>query len=188
MSVFRRFESLRYPSKYGYIFNSDSFVSGRGRGLVSDKLLMFDTYGDGRVQHNAEIPITIEYLPDFLASAIPLLLEDQEFAEELAYRIDGQKPNDRLIEFALSIRRSPKPEIGRLGNQCSVWNGGRGCVLWWVQERAIRQRVALSAGAKGRLRQARSDVRCRSPHRAGLGVRRAKPLQTERGAECSLVQ
>jgi hypothetical protein len=63
---------------------------------------MFETFGDGQIQHSADWPVTTEFLADFLLSMAQCALTDEEFTQELFFTMH-RGPSERDIEFAASV-------------------------------------------------------------------------------------
>jgi hypothetical protein len=103
--MFRHFKSIAHEKQYGYSYDSQAWTSNAP---IESHFRMFDTYGDGLVQHPPDYSIQVEYLADYLASLAQAMLEDAELANELRFTI-WQRPDAKHIAWAASvIYKAPK--------------------------------------------------------------------------------
>lgn len=63
--MLRRFASVMNPATYGYSFDSEAWTANAP---VDTNFRMYQTYGDGNVQHSGDWAITVDYLADYLIS------------------------------------------------------------------------------------------------------------------------
>src|SRR5664279_1332330 len=104
--MFKKFASIAYPEKYGYIFDSEGYSTREN--AVHSHFKMFETYNDGMTQHSGDWCVTSEYIADYLASAAQAMLTDDELAQNMAYSI-WRRPDVKEIAFAASIEyKAPK--------------------------------------------------------------------------------
>jgi hypothetical protein len=109
--MLRKFASLKEPAKYGYAFDTDCYDS---TAFFSDKLRMFETYGDGLCQHSREWAVQVESLADYLASlATAMLAGDEELIKHARWEF-REHTDVAAIEFAASVVFKPvKREDGQ---------------------------------------------------------------------------
>jgi hypothetical protein len=63
---------------------------------------MYQTYGDGLVQHSGDWTVTREYWTDFLASLATAMMADEELVEHLVFEF-SRGPRREEIEFAAGV-------------------------------------------------------------------------------------
>ncbi len=102
------FLSLSRPAEIGYRVEADTPFDYRFRGCIR-WAKMFQTYGDGHVQHSAETPFARELLPDFLGSlAMELANATEDHRREMLAIVSKHWPRNscekRRIRFALSLK------------------------------------------------------------------------------------
>jgi len=61
--MFRKFQSLASPN-HGFAYDSEAWSTAQ-RGNVEAVFRMFDTYGDGLIQHSPHWSVTTEHIADF---------------------------------------------------------------------------------------------------------------------------
>lgn len=97
-----RFPSLTFPEKYGYLIADSFFDFNNLRGIAA-WCAIYETYGDGNIQHTPALPIRQELMADFLASFAKHCLED----EKLLAHVESFWPRpveNSLFQFALNIK------------------------------------------------------------------------------------
>lgn len=119
--VYVTFPSLMNPTTHAYRFDSSAWK--RDNAGVEAKFRMFQTYGDGMVQHSNDWAITYDYLGDYCASLAAYMLthrptahavnvedpdlSDHERSMKELYRAIGyivlERPRLESIEFAASV-------------------------------------------------------------------------------------
>lgn len=101
--MLRKFRSLT-NGQIGYMIDTD--VDYTSHWVVERTWRMFETFGDGMIQHSTDHPVTKDCLGDFLFSLASLMADnpsDEELFREVASDVwRGPKKGD--IEFAASIR------------------------------------------------------------------------------------
>ncbi len=97
--MLRKFKSLAYEKEFGYSFDSQSMDM---KAPINQHFRMFQTYGDGLIQHSGDWSITVEYLADYLASLALAMSEDEELLENASWVL-SQRPSDKEIAFAASV-------------------------------------------------------------------------------------
>jgi hypothetical protein len=105
--MYRRFVSIQHPDKFGYTYESDAYDS---HAQVDYHFRMFETYGDGTIQHSRDWSITREFMADYLGSIAQAMLAprsegdmwDAELIESLVYTF-AATTGDRAINFAASV-------------------------------------------------------------------------------------
>lgn len=97
--MLRKFASLAYPKKYGYAYDTEAFDH---RAPIDGHFRMFETYGDGVIQHSGDWSITQEFLTDYLGSLAEILVNDEELLQRVNFQL-CQRPNVEQIEFAASV-------------------------------------------------------------------------------------
>ena len=95
----RKFASIKHAATHGYTYDIDSYEFNA---TVSDHFRMFETYGDGLIQHSHDWPITREYLTDYLVSLSVALLADNELANTVRFTLSAG-PSIEQIDFAASV-------------------------------------------------------------------------------------
>ena len=108
--MYKKFASIANSAKYGYAFDSDSWEY-KANPFLSQKLRMFETYGDGLCQHSHDWPVTEDFATDYLFSLAAAMLADEELAEKAAYCFND-KPQTETIEFAASLIFNPEKDKG----------------------------------------------------------------------------
>lgn len=93
------FASIAHPDKYGYKFDSSCYD---GTSITSRKFRVFETYGDGMIQHSNDRSVSWELLTDYLQSLAAAMLTNEEMAENLAFYL-SEIPNPEEIAFAASV-------------------------------------------------------------------------------------
>lgn len=108
------FRSLQDP-QYAYIltFDWDWERTRNADRPISDRIFMFQTYGDGITQHSNEWCVSCDRFADVCASLATFLQTDpgvtaEEKAEIVGYRIWPELPSDRKLAFFASVRYSDK--------------------------------------------------------------------------------
>jgi len=120
MAIRRVFASIEHPDKYGYVFDSDAWETGRiDRYNLNYKFRMFETYGHGLVQHSSDWPVQPEFLTDYLFSLAELLLaeglgnyDEERTLGDAVHYIVNDRPSEKQIAFARSIVWK-EPEEGK---------------------------------------------------------------------------
>lgn len=97
----RVFPSLKDPEKYGYAFDTDCYDH---KAFFSEKFRMFETYGDGLIQHSRDWAVAIDNLADYLASLATAMLKDEELTAYARWQVLGGEPQREAIEFAASVK------------------------------------------------------------------------------------
>lgn len=97
--MFRKFASIAHGKQHGYAYDSQAWDA---RAPIESHFRMFDTYGDGLVQHSPDYSVQVEYLADYLASLAAAMLTDDELAQSLVFTF-ARRPSVKQIEFAASI-------------------------------------------------------------------------------------
>lgn len=92
------FPSIAHSSKYGYAYDSESWNGTE----THSSFRMYETYGDGQIQHSGDWPVTLEYLADYLASLASAMLPNEELTREVRYVV-CRRPDRDKIEFAASV-------------------------------------------------------------------------------------
>jgi hypothetical protein len=98
MPVFT-FASIAHSDKYGYKFDSSNWDTKSG---VSRKFLVFETYGDGSIQHSNDRAVTWDLLTDYLQSLGAAMLTNAELVEAADYEM-SQGPDADELAFAASV-------------------------------------------------------------------------------------
>ena len=107
--MFRKFASLAHGKEFGYLYDSAAWDANAP---IESKFRMFQTYGDGNIQHSGEWSITAEHFADYLVSLAEVMLNDTELTQELYFAIN-RRPSIKQIEFAASvIYKAPKDGSG----------------------------------------------------------------------------
>src|SRR5262245_28207589 len=104
MSI-RTFKSVLHPSKYGYHFAGSGLDnwSKRGSRPVTSAITMFETYGDGCVQHSGDWCPQPEQFSDVCWSVAAAIVEaPREEWSKLWYALN--KVSAEQIEFALGVK------------------------------------------------------------------------------------
>lgn len=99
------FPSVLHPDKFGYRYEKHGYnFDKRGNWPVLDKLTVFETYGDGMVQHSGEWCAQCADFTDACLSLATAILADPANEEwnYLADEISGRAGRE-TIEFALSV-------------------------------------------------------------------------------------
>lgn len=102
------FLSLDRPKEVGYHVSTSRKYESAKHGVCA-WAQFFSTYGDGSVQHSAEVPFAREMLPDFLASMAHHIVNARPHEqEEMLDVLESLWPNSELprdrIKFALSLK------------------------------------------------------------------------------------
>ncbi len=102
----KKFASLAHSKEHAYAFDSDAYDS---KAPMDAHFRMFQTYGDGLIQHSTDWPVTAEFLGDFLASFAVAMMEDEELLDRAKYSL-ADRPSDQAIEFAATVvwKENPK--------------------------------------------------------------------------------
>jgi len=98
--MIKKFPSIANPDKHGYAF--DSTVGFSANHVIHDYFRVFQTMGDGLIQHSADYAITSEFVADYLLSLTAAMLQDEELTETMRYRLSGG-PRLSQIEFCASV-------------------------------------------------------------------------------------
>jgi hypothetical protein len=93
------FASLAHSTKYGYIYDSDAYSRSPE---ICSSFRRFETYGDGMIQHTGDLPITQEFLGDYLGSLAAAMLTSDEMAERMSWAFRPQTSKAEL-DFAASV-------------------------------------------------------------------------------------
>ena len=99
--MYVKFPSLAHSAEHGYAFESRPEWSSNVQ--VDRRFRMFQTYGDGMIQHSPDWAITREHMLDYLASLSRAMLNSSELTEELRSDFTQRVPLDRL-NFAASVK------------------------------------------------------------------------------------
>ena len=113
-----RFPSIRNPDKYGYTLASDwddlwTMVRRQPLKFVGNRCGMFETLGDGQVQHAPLRPTTIELMGDYCLSLSKYALnqiggtwwDEMKFISDKLYNSFHERPRLRgLIKFFSELR------------------------------------------------------------------------------------
>ncbi len=94
-----KFQSLQYPEKYGYVFDSEAWRGGE----IESTFQMFETCGDGLIQHSHEWAITRDFVADYMASLGTAMLADSELVEKLAWKLT-RTPRIEDILFCAGVK------------------------------------------------------------------------------------
>jgi hypothetical protein len=101
--MFKKFASISHSNKIGYCIDGNSrFSDYRENAFLRRDFRMFDTYGDGLVQHSPDIPVSEEYAIDFLESLAAALLDDDQLAYDLVHKFNDGLHTDG-IKFAAGL-------------------------------------------------------------------------------------
>jgi hypothetical protein len=101
-----RFASIEHAETHGYAYDTDGWTS---QAQVDTNFRMYQTYGDGLIQHSGDWPVTVEFLADYLNSLAQAMLTDVELAERMMYSL-MRGPTDVEIAFAASVVFKPMDE------------------------------------------------------------------------------
>jgi hypothetical protein len=96
------FASIAHPEKYGYKFDSSTWMSNSTQSETNYHFRQFETYGHGLVQHSGDWSVTFEYLTDYLASLAAAMLGNAELTRTAAFVL-RERPRTELIAFAASV-------------------------------------------------------------------------------------
>jgi hypothetical protein len=113
-----KFVSLKEPSKYGYIYDSEAWDTNT-RFCLSRHFQQCETYGDvhengNYTQHSPEWTVQADFLADYLASLATYILahpgeETDKLIHHVSYEIT-RRPSDESIAFAASVVFKPKSD------------------------------------------------------------------------------
>jgi hypothetical protein len=107
-----KFISLKEPTKYGYIYDSEAWSTGT-RFCMSRHFQQCETYGDvhengNYIQHSGEWTVQVEFLADYLASlATYIMANPGEETDKLLHHVSydvTRRPSDASIAFAASVK------------------------------------------------------------------------------------
>ncbi len=96
--MLRKFNSIARPNEFGFSYDTDCY----GSSTVSDRFRMFQTYGDGLIQHSSDFAITWAYAPDYLAALATAMLTDEELVSHVAFTLDKGRMTQEF-EFAAGV-------------------------------------------------------------------------------------
>ncbi|HEX5426563.1 MAG TPA: hypothetical protein VFW94_23650 [Candidatus Acidoferrales bacterium] len=99
--MLRKFPSLA-DDQHGYAIDSGAYNNSA---QVHESFRMYQTYGDGLIQHSPDWPITTDNLTDFLFSLAAYALEhpeDEELLRHLLFRLN-RGPLRQAIEFCATV-------------------------------------------------------------------------------------
>ena len=106
MSAQFRFNSFNNSDKVGYMFDNDIFTSRHHGQHLASWAYMYETYGDGNVQHSPEVGVSFEMTADFLQSLAIDISENEEHLKLVSDRwVD--KIDEKLIKFVISVKHTP---------------------------------------------------------------------------------
>jgi hypothetical protein len=104
-----RFNSIANGHKYGYGYDTDS-CNYKANPFLTQKFRMFETYGDGLVQHSSDWPVTEEFAIDYLYSLAARMLVDEDLAGTAIYQFSGRELSEEAIAFAASLVYNPEKD------------------------------------------------------------------------------
>ena len=107
--MLRKFASIKHPTEFGYSFDSEAWTSGAP---IDTHFRMFQTFGDGLIQHSGDWAITSEYFADYLTSLAQAMLADEELCERTYYML-MRGPSKEEIAFAASVVFKPDDSLTR---------------------------------------------------------------------------
>jgi hypothetical protein len=97
------FASIGNPSKYGYAYDTEDFDT---RDRINSFFRMFETYGDGLIQHSHDWSIGPEHLADYLVSLAAHLVEHMDLVSGIGMSFRNRQPVQTL-DFAIDLRHNP---------------------------------------------------------------------------------
>lgn len=92
------FPSLAHSKKYSYAYDSSAWNGTE----TNSSFRMYESNGDGLIQHSGDWAVTLEYLTDYLASLASAMLPNEELTREVMYVV-CRRPSRDKIEFAASV-------------------------------------------------------------------------------------
>jgi hypothetical protein len=105
MKMLKKFKSIAHEQHHGYAYDSQAWDA---KAPIESHFRMYETYGDGLVQHSPDWSVQVEYLADYLASLAEAMLADEELARDLYYTI-WRRPDAKHFAWAASvIYKAPK--------------------------------------------------------------------------------
>ncbi len=99
--MLKKFASIANSAQYGYAYDSEKWEMS-GKSFLATSFRMFQTMGDGLIQHSGDWPVTEEYATDFMFSLAAAMLEDPEFCDAVGYTVN-RGTCDEDIKFAASL-------------------------------------------------------------------------------------
>lgn len=99
--MFAKFASLAQPEKYGYSYDTSKWTPSVNPFLIQE-FRMFETGGDGLIQHSNCWPVGEANAIDYLESLCVAMLADPDLADEVGVKFN-YKPTHDFIKFAASL-------------------------------------------------------------------------------------
>lgn len=102
--MLRKFASIAHPTEYGYAYDTDAYNYDAP---VEPHFRMYQTYGDGIVQHSGDWPVTWQYFADYCASLAAAMLADEDMTNHLRFTFGSCRVSDKAFSFAASVVFKP---------------------------------------------------------------------------------
>lgn len=106
--MYKKFASIANSDKFGYAFDSDKWEYNQTP-FLNQKFRMFDTCGDGMIQHSHDWPVTEDFAIDYLFSFAAVLLDDAEIASNYGHMFHAQ-PRQEALRFAAGLVFDPEKD------------------------------------------------------------------------------
>ena len=106
--MYKKFASIANADKFGYSFDSDKWEYNQTP-FLNQKFRMFDTCGDGMIQHSHDWPVTEDFAIDYLYSFAAILLEDSEIANNYGHMFHAE-PRQEALKFAAGLVFDPEKD------------------------------------------------------------------------------
>ena len=105
-----KFASIAHSAHYCYAYDSEAWEMN-SHAFLSMKFRMFETYGDGLIQHSHEWAVTEPFATDYLFSLAATMIDNPEIANDAVYRFND-KPRPELLAFVASLVYNPEKDSG----------------------------------------------------------------------------
>lgn len=102
--MIRKFPSIARPAEYGYAYDSSKHEYDAP---IDSHFRMYQTYGDGVIQHSYDWPVTWDHFADYCGSLAAAMVADEELTAHLVYTFLSCRVDPRSFEFAAGVVFKP---------------------------------------------------------------------------------